>query len=93
MNSAPACWHSKKQNNVETSSFGSECIAMKQSCEHIQGLTYKLRMMVITYEGSAYACSDNQSALANTTIPESTLKNKSSSLAYHLTRELIAMDD
>ena len=30
LNSASVCWHSKKQNSVETSSFGSECVAMKQ---------------------------------------------------------------
>ena len=30
LNSAPIYWMSKKQNSVETSSFGSECMAMKQ---------------------------------------------------------------
>ena len=30
LNSAPVCWHSKKHNSVETSSFGSECVAMNQ---------------------------------------------------------------
>ena len=38
LNSAPVCWHCKKQNVVETSSFGSEFIAMEQLCEYIQGL-------------------------------------------------------
>ena len=36
---------------------------------------------------------DNQSVIANTKMPESTLKKKSSSLAYHLIREGVAMDD
>ena len=37
LNIAPVCLHSKKQNIVETSSFGSGVITMKQLCEHIQG--------------------------------------------------------
>ena len=93
LNSAPIYWYSKKQNCVETSTFGSEFIAMKQLCEYVRGLACKLRMMGITYEGPAYLYGDNQSVLANTTVPESTLKKKSSSLAYHLVREGVAMDD
>jgi hypothetical protein len=38
LNSAPIFWFSKKQTSVETSSFGSEFIAMKQCCEYIRGL-------------------------------------------------------
>ena len=45
LNSALIYWLSKKQTSIETSSFGSEFIAMKQCCEYIRGLRYKLRMM------------------------------------------------
>ena len=37
-----------------TISFGSEFIAMKQCCEYIRGLRYKLRMMGIPVEGPTY---------------------------------------
>ena len=67
LNSAPVYWLSKKQTGIETSSFGSEFIAMKQCTEYIRGLRYKLRMMGIPCEGPAYICGDNQSVLANTT--------------------------
>ena len=93
LNSAPIYWFSKKQNSVETASFGSEFMAMKQLCEYLRGLRYKLVMMGIPCEGPSYVCGDNQSVLANTTIPESTLKKKSSSLAYHLVREGVARDE
>ena len=86
-NSALVCWMSKKQTSVESSSFGSEFTAMKQCCEYIRGLRYKLRMMGIPVEGPAYIAGDNQSVLANTTIPDSTLKKKSQSIAYHFVRE------
>ena len=86
-------WFSKKQTSVESSSFGSEFIAMKQCCEYLRGLRYKLRMMGIPVEGPAYIEGDNQSVLANTTIPDSTLKKKSQSIAYHFVREGAARDE
>ena len=47
-------WFSKKQAIVESSSFGSEFVAMKHCYKYIRCLRYKLRMMVIPVEGSAY---------------------------------------
>jgi hypothetical protein len=73
LNCAPVYWMSKKQTSVESSSFGSEFIAMKQCCEYLGGLRYKLRMMGIPCDGPAYIEGENQSVLANTTIPDSTL--------------------
>lgn len=93
LNCALIYWTSKKQTSVESSSFGSEFIAMKQCCEYLRGLSYKLRMMGIPVEGPAYIYGDNQSVLANTTIPESTLKKKSQSIAYHFVREGCARDE
>ena len=86
-------WTSKKQTSIESSSFGSEFIAMKQCCEYIRGLRYKLRMMGILCQGPAYIQGDNQSVLANTSIPDSTLKKKSQSIAYHFVCEGAARDE
>ena len=93
LNSALVCLYSKKQNSVEASSFGSKFIAMKQLCDCIQGLAYKLRMMGIAHEGRTCLCGGNQSMLVNTTTTDFTLKKKSSSLAYHFIREGVAIDD
>ena len=93
LNCALVYWWSKKQTSVESSSFGSEFVAMKQCCEYIRGLRYKLRMMGIPVEGPTYIYGDNQSVLANTTIPDSTLKKKSQSIAYHYVREGVARDE
>ncbi len=38
VNRAQILWHSKRQNTVETSTFGSEIVAMKNSIELIEGL-------------------------------------------------------
>lgn len=93
LNCAPVYWFAKKQTSVESSSFGSEFIAMKVCCEYLRGLRYKLRMMGIPCEGPVYVFGDNQSVLANTTIPESTLKKKSQSIAYHFVREGVTRDE
>ena len=93
LNSAPIYWCSKKQNSVESSSFGSKFIAMKQCCEYVHGLRYKLRMMGISCDDPMFIYGDNQLVLANTTIPDSTLNKKSQSIAYHFVQEGAAQDE
>ena len=93
VNSALVHWWSTKQASIKLSSFGSEFIAMKQCCEYIKGLKYKLRMMGIPCDQPAYIYGDNQSVLANTTIPDSTLKKKSQSIAYHFVWEGSGQDE
>ena len=66
---------------------------MKQCCEYIRGLRYKLRMMGIPPEGPTCIYKDNQSVLVNTTITDSTLKKKSQSIAYHFVCEGVARDE
>ena len=93
LNNAPVYWSSKRQTSVQTSSFGSEFIAMKECCEYLRGLRYKLRMMGIPCDFPSYIYGDNQSVLVNSTIPTSVLKKKSSSTAYHHVREGVANDE
>ena len=81
LNMAPIYWLSKKQTSIETSTFGSEFVAMKHCCEYIRGLRYKLRMMGIPCQEPSFIYGDNQSVLYNTKLPESTLKKKSNSIA------------
>ena len=49
-------------------------------------------MIGIPVEGPTRIYGDNQSVLANTTIPDSTLKKKSQSIAYRFVREGVARD-
>ena len=90
INRAPVAFYSKKQTSIETSSFGSEFSAMKTACEMIIGLRYKLRMMGIPVEGPAVVRCDNMSVVSNSSVPDSVLKKKSLSIAYHFTRECSA---
>ena len=93
LNSAPIYWTSKKQTSCETSTFGSEFVAMKQACEYVRGLRYKLRMMGIKVDEPTFIFGDNKSVLYNTTSPGSTLKKKSNAIAYHFVREGVARDE
>ena len=93
LNSALVCWMPKKQGSIETSSFGSEFVAMKTVTEYIRGLRYKLRMFGIPCEECTFVYGDNQSVLANSSVPHSTLKKKSNSIAYHFVREWCARDE
>ena len=87
VNRAPILWYSKRQNTVETSTFGSEYVALKTAVEMLEGLRYKLRMMGVPLDGPADLFCDNESVVTNTTKPESTLKKRHNAIAYHRCRE------
>ena len=46
-------WHSKRQNVVESSTFGSEFVAFSTASELGKSLRYKLRFFVILFDGPA----------------------------------------
>ena len=50
-------------------------------------------MLGIPCDEPSLVYGDNQSVLANTTIPDSTLKKKSQSIVYHFVREVSARDE
>ena len=80
---APIYYCLKRQNRVETSTFGSEFMAMKLLFKYICGLRYKHRIMGIPFSVPCFVYGYNKSVLCNTTLPESTLKNKMNSISYH----------
>ena len=89
-NKAPIIWFSKRQNTVETSTFGSEFQAMKNAVELVEALRYKLRMFGVPIEEATNVFCDNEAVYKNTSLPESTLKKKHHSIAYHRCREAVA---
>ena len=93
LNNALIYWFSKKQTTIETSSFGSEFMAMKTGTEYLRGLRYKLCAMGIPVTKPVFIYGDNQSVLSNTTGPDSQLNKKSNSVAYHHCREGVALDE
>jgi len=90
LNGAPITWYSKRQNTVESSTFGSEFVAMRTAVDMIEALRYKLRMFGIPIDGPSDVFCDNQSVVTNSSIPESTLNKKHNSICYHRVREAVA---
>ena len=89
-NSAPIIWYSKKQTTVESSTFGSEFVALRIATELLISLRYKLRMFGIPITGPASVFCDNESVYKNVASVESTLKKKHNSICFHRVRESIA---
>jgi hypothetical protein len=89
-NSAPIVWYSKRQNTVESSTFGSEFVALRIASELIISLRYKLRMFGIPVDGPANVFCDNESVYKNSAFAESTLKKKHNSICFHRIRECVA---
>jgi hypothetical protein len=90
INMAPIIWYSKRQNTVESSTFGSEFVALRTAVEMIIGLRYKLRMFGVPIEGPANVFCDNQGVVHNSSTPESTLAKKHNAICYHRVREASA---
>ena len=81
---------SKRQNTVETSTYGSEMVAGRLCVEQVMDLRYKLRMLGVPINGASVMLGDNQSAITSCTIPSSSLKKKHNAIAYHRVREAVA---
>jgi hypothetical protein len=88
---APIIWFSKKQNTVESSTFGSELVAMRVARDLIVALRIKLKLFGVPIIGPANVLCDNQGVVKNTSIPESTLTKKHNAINYHIIREAAAM--
>jgi hypothetical protein len=90
LNRAPIVWYSKKQNTVETSTFGAEFVALRIATEIIEATRYNLRMLGIPIDGACSMFCDNESVVKNSSIPESTLRCKHNAITYHRVREAAA---
>jgi hypothetical protein len=90
LNRAPIIWYSKTQKTIETTTFGSEFVALRIATEQIKALRYKLRMMGVPIENAANVLVDNETVVKNSTIPSSTLQRKHNSICYHYICEAVA---
>ena len=91
-NSAPLLWYSKRQKTVESSTFGSEFVALRIATELITSFQYKLRMFGIPLDGPANVFCDNEAVYQNSSFVESQLKQKHNLICYHLVREAVAAE-
>mgnify|MGYP003321204368 FL=1 len=89
VNNAPVLFYSKRQNTVESSTFGSEFVALRIARDMIVSLRYKLRMFGVPLQGPANVLCDNQGVVMNTSYPSSALSKKHNAINYHAVREAV----
>ena len=90
INQCPVEWYSKKQNTVETATFGSEFVAARLATEQLMDLRFTLRMLGAPLDGPGWMFGDNESVVTNSTVPKSVLKKRHNALSYHRVREACA---
>ena len=81
---------SKQQNTVESSTYGSELVALRIARDMAVEMRLKLMSIGVPLLGPTNVYCDNQGVVKNTSIPESTLSKKHNSINYHVVREAAA---
>ena len=75
---------------MESSTFGSEFIALKTAVEMIIAFRFKLRCFGVPIDGPTNVMCDNETVCNNTRIPDSRLNKKHNTIAFHKLREAVA---
>ena len=81
---------SKRQNTVESATYGAEMVAGRLAVEQVMDIRYKLRMLGVPVLEASVLIGDNQSVITSCSIPSSNLKKKHNSITYHRIRKAVA---
>ena len=90
LNDAPIQVFCKRQNTVESSTFGSELVAMRIARDLVSALRIKLKWFGVPLLGPTNMFCDNEAVCKNTSSPESTLTKKHNAINFHICREAVA---
>ena len=90
INGTLICWYLKRQNCVETSTYGSEIVAGRVAVDLAVELRYNLRMLGVEVKGTSFLFGDNLSMIKNSSMPHSMLKKRQLANNYHRVREAVA---
>ena len=83
LNQTPIDWCSKKQNTVETATYGSEFVAARTATDQILDLRYTLRYLGVPIKGKQHLFGDSESVVKSSSIPASVLKKRHCALSFH----------
>ena len=89
LNQMPIDHFSKCQNQVESATYGSKFMAVRQAIEQIIDLHYMLRTLGVLIDGPSWLFGDNKSVVMSSTIPHSSLNKCWNALSCHKVREAI----
>ncbi len=90
LNNTPVVVFSKRQNTCESSTYGSELVAMRIAKDMVSALRIKLKCFGIPLTGPTNVFCDNNAVVLNVSTPESTLTKKHNAINYHIIREAVA---
>jgi len=90
LNGTPIDWFSKRQNTVETATYGSEFVAARIATDQVIDLRLTLRYLGVPVLDKSYMFGDNKSLVTSSTIPHSKLNKRHNALSYYRVREAIA---
>ena len=92
LQNAPIISHLKKQNTVDSSSFGSIFVALRVVRDMIVSLHYKLRMFGVPLKGPAAVLCNNQGIVKNASLPDSALVKRHNLINYNIVWESAARE-
>ena len=90
LNQTPIDSFSKRQNQVESATYGSEFMAARRAVEQIIYLQYTQRMIGVPIEGPSWLFGDNKAIVTSSTIPHSSLNKRWNAISYHKACEAVA---
>ena len=89
-NQFPVDWYSKKQNTVETATYGSEFVAARTAVEQIIDLRNTLRYLGVPLRDKTIMFGDNESVTDSASKPHAKLHKRHNMLSFHRVREAIS---
>ena len=83
-------WYSKKQNTVETATYGAEFSAARTCLEQLVDLRQSLRYLGVNVSPISYVFGDNAAMITSSNFPYSKLSKRHNILSFHYVRSLIS---
>ena len=84
---SPIDWFSKRQNTVETATYGSEFVAARTVVDQIVDLHYILCMLGVPLTGLSWMFGCNLSVVNSAAVPSGKLLKCQNTLNFHRVRE------
>jgi hypothetical protein len=90
INQTPIAWFAKKQNTVETATYGSEIVAPRVAVEQVMDLRNTLRYLGVPVTTPSLMFGDNKAVVDNTVQPDAKQHKRHTMLSFHRVREAMA---
>ncbi|KAL7455007.1 hypothetical protein ACHAWC_006593 [Mediolabrus comicus] len=90
INKTPFDWFSKKQNTVETATYGAESVAGRTAIEQMRANKLTLQYLGVPIKDTPILVGDNKTVVDAATVPDSRLHKRHLMLTFHFLKAAIA---